>query len=382
MMNDLALIPVAAQLVARGGPSGANPAITAQNDLEAAAAFLRARSSGSSHTFEAYRKEVARLLVWLDEQRLTFAGMTVDDVHAFYDHLADPPQHWLRPRKPRHDETLRPTQLLIGPLSNKSIQYSRAVLGHLMKYLQHAGYLQRNVFLLSLRPAVVKTTAPTKFLDLESWQWFWQWLTTRPESKPFEAARAARRRWVFALLYHSGIRREEVASGVMGDFTRTDRFWTLRVLGKGNKERFVTVNSALLGELRGYRSSLDLPEYPVPTERHPLVMSIHTKRRSQRLTPRAIGALVAKTAKEAAVDCEDAHTRERLLKLSTHWMRHTNASQRLQAKASLESTQDELGHADPRTTRIYAQVHDDARREDAEKLARLAAQPRSQKKED
>lgn len=381
-MNDLVLIPVAAQLAVRGGPVGSNPAIAARNDLEAAAAFLRARSSGSDHTFEAYRKEVVRLLVWLDEHCLTLAGMTVDDVHAFYGHLANPPSHWLRPRKPRHDETLTVTQLLIGPLSNKSIQYSRTVLGHLMKYLQHAGYQQRNVFLLSLKPAVMKTTAPTKLLDLESWQWFWQWLTTRPESKRFDASRAARRRWVFALLYHSGIRREEVAGGTMGDFTRSDRAWTLRVLGKGNKERFVTVNSTLLAELRRYRSSLKLSEYPVPTESYPLVMSIHASRKSRHLTSRAIGALVTEAAHEASGDCEDAHTRERLLKLSTHWMRHTNASHRLQAKASLESTQDELGHADPRTTRIYAQVHNDARREDAEKLARLAAQPTSKDQED
>lgn len=379
-MNDLALIPAAALLVARGGPSGLNPAIAARNDLEAAATFLRARSSGSDHTFEAYRKEVVRLLVWMDEQRLTLADMTVNDVHAFYKHLGKPPKHWLRPRKPRRDETLRVTQLLIGPLSNASIQYSRTVLGHMMKYLQHAGYLQRNVFLLSLKPAVMKASVPTKLLDLEDWQWFWQWLTTRPTPTSYDAARVARRRWVFALLYHSGIRREEVAGTTMGDFTRNDRTWTLRVLGKGNKERFVTVNSALMAELRRYRSGLRLKEYPTPTERFPLVLSLHTHdagRKLRHLTPRAIYAVVAKTAREAARDCEDAHTRERLEKLSTHWMRHTSASHRLQAKASLESIQDELGHADPRTTRIYTHVHDEVRREDAEKLARLASQPPS-----
>lgn len=387
-MNDLALIPVAARLVPRGGPVGANPAITARNDKEAAAAFLRVSSGGSDHTFESYRKEVVRLLVWLDERRLTLAKMTVDDVHAFYEHLGEPPKHWLRPRKPRRDETLKLTQLLIGPLSNKSIQYSRTVLGHFMKYLQHAGWLQRNVFLLSLKPAVMKTTAPTKLLDLEDWQWLWQWLTTSPAPTPYVEARVARRRWVFALLYHSGIRREEVAITTMGDFTRNDRIWTLRVLGKGNKERFVTVNSALMAELRRYRRSLGLEEYPIPTERLPLVMSLqrntknHPARKLQHLTPRAIYALVAETAKTAADECEDPHTRKRLKKLSTHWMRHTNASHRLQAKASVESTQDELGHADPRTTRIYAHVHNDARREDAEKLARLASQPRPKDQED
>jgi len=40
---------------------------------------------------------------------------------------------------------------------------------------------------------------------------------------------------------------------------------------------------------------------------------------------------------------------------------------------SLETTQDELGHADPRTTRIYAKASDTRRKEDAQKLAKLAA---------
>jgi site-specific recombinase XerD len=374
-MNDLTLLPVTAQLVARGGPMGSNPAIAALNDLEAAATFLRARSSGSHNTFEAYRREIGRLLVWMNENRLTLGNMTVNDVHAFYDHLTSPPVHWLRPRKPHRDETLTITQLLIGPLSNKSIRYSRTVLGHMMKYLQHAGYLQRNVFMLSEKREVEETDVPDKILDLESWQWFWQWLTTRPEPKPFQATRVARCRWVFALLYHTGIRREEVAGGAMGHFIRTDRNWSLRVLGKGNKKRTVTVNSTLLSELRRYRRSVYLPEYPVPSEVYPLVMSIHKTRKFQHLTPRAIGALVADVAEKAAKDCQDDHTKQRLLKLSTHWMRHTNASHRLQAKATLESTQDELGHADPRTTRIYAKVNDEARREDAEKLANLSAKP-------
>jgi site-specific recombinase XerD len=55
--------------------------------------------------------------------------------------------------------------------------------------------------------------------------------------------------------------------------------------------------------------------------------------------------------------------------MTTHWLRHTNATHRLLAGASLETTQDELGHADPHTTRIYAKTSDTKRREDAEKLA-------------
>jgi len=377
-MKDLALIPAASHLVARGRPASANPAIDARNDVQAAAAWLSAKGGGSDRTFDAYRREVTRLLLWLDEQCLAVAEMTVDNVHEFYEHLADPPSHWIRPRKPRRDERLMPTQQLIGKLSPESIQYSRTVLGQFADYLMDAGYLQRNVFHLSKKQKVVNRVAPTKFLDLESWQWFWEWLISRPTPRPVDEARVARQRWLFALLYHTGIRREEAAHGLMGNFGRNNASWFLTVVGKGNKEAPVTVNSSLLGELRRYRRSLGLPELPVATEKYPLVMSLLSATQREAITPRAIGLLVQKIAKKAVADCADEHIQERLLKMSTHWLRHTNATHRFQAGASLESTQDELRHADPRTTRIYMKVADIKRHEDAEKLASLAAsQPKN-----
>jgi site-specific recombinase XerD len=57
--------------------------------------------------------------------------------------------------------------------------------------------------------------------------------------------------------------------------------------------------------------------------------------------------------------------------LSTHWLRHTNATHRLLAGASLETTQDELGHADPKTTRLYVKTLDQQRRADVDKFVKL-----------
>lgn len=143
------------------------------------------------------------------------------------------------------------------------------------------------------------------------------------------------------------------------------------MLGKGNKEKFVTVNSKLLRELVIYRKSLKLADYPVPGEDFPLVASLNAARRRKPLTPRAIGLLVGTISQRAAAVCDDEHCRAQIAKMTTHWMRHTNATHRLMAGASLETTQDELGHADPRTTRIYAKASDMRRKEDAEKLAEL-----------
>jgi site-specific recombinase XerD len=53
-------------------------------------------------------------------------------------------------------------------------------------------------------------------------------------------------------------------------------------------------------------------------------------------------------------------------------MRHTNATHRRLAGAASESTQQELGHTDIKTTMLYTQILDKERQDDAEKLARFA----------
>lgn len=369
MVKLIPTLPDKAQLATL---PAADIALAATTDVEAASAWLIARGGRSRNTFDAYRREAARLLLWLDEHGLSLREMKVEHAHDFYQHLGDPPKHWLRPRKTKRGERLRPTQVLVGHLDPKSISYARTVLGQMVAYLQEAGYLARNVFRLSIRPAVVNKSVSARNLDLESWEWLREWITQMPRTSIREIAHAVRARWLFALLYQTGIRREEVATGRMGDFVRRDGDWQLRVVGKGSEERYVTVNSTLLQELVIYRKALGLEHiYPVPGERLPVVASINRSRLQETMTPRAIGMIVSEISGHAAAECGDAHIRARIDAMSTHWMRHTNATHRLMAGAGLETTQDELGHKKLDTTRIYAKAVDEKRRDDAEKLARL-----------
>lgn len=346
-------------------------AIEAKTDAEAVAVWLRAKGSRSANTFDAYQRHAIRLLLWLDEQRLAMKDMKVDHVHAFFNLLAAPPPRWIRPKTTKRGTTLRPTQVLNAPLSNRSIAHARTVLSLLLGYLQDAGYIQRNVFRLSTKPLVLTETTPSRLLDVDSWHWLRSWIEVMPKTGRLAAAHAARCRWLFSVLYHTGMRREEIAHGRMGDFQRRNKSWSLRVVGKGHKERFVTVNSTLLAELLVYRGYLGLDEFPVPGETLPLVVSVNAARHAKTMTPRAIGMIVSRVGNSAAQSCEDPHIRVQIANMTTHWLRHTNATHRLLAGASLETTQDELGHADPRTTRIYAKTADRHRLDDAEKLATL-----------
>lgn len=359
------------------GPGDSLPAsasaLGAHNDAEAISVWLQAKGARSGHTFTAYQREASRLIAWIEGQALTLNTLKVEHAHRYYHHLANPPQEWIKPPKARANAGLLQTQLMAGPLSNKSINYTRTVLSQLFSYLQDAGYIKTNVFRLSFKPAVTVESTPTRFLDLECWEWLWEWVCSIPVHSPLTTATASRSRWLLALLYHSGIRRSEAAGGVMGDFTRKGGGWTLRVLGKGQRERFVTVNSALLYELKVYRKAARLEAVPYPGEQTPLICSIKNTRGHTRLTDRSIGRLIESISLHACGSCEDEHLRAQLGKLTTHWMRHTNATHRFLAGATLESTQDELGHVDPRTTRIYAKTSTHRRVDDAEKLATLSS---------
>ncbi|KPY55681.1 tyrosine-type recombinase/integrase [Pseudomonas amygdali] len=348
-----------------------NSVISAETDAEAIAVWLRAKGSRSINTFDSYQREASRLLLWLSEQDLRLGTMKVEDAHSFFKLLAFPPARWLRPKKTKKAEQLLPTQVFSSGLSNRSIAQTRTILSQLFAYLQDAGYLQRNVFRLTTKPQVLAATEHTRLLDLDGWDWLRSWIEHMPRKSRLDASHAIRCRWLFSLLYHTGIRRHEAAQARMGDFVRRNKSWALRVVGKGHKERFVTINSTLLAELVSYRVSLSLAEFPTPGEELPLIASVNGARLLKPMTPRAIGLIVTRVSAMASAQCPDPHVKAQIEHMTTHWLRHTNATHRLLAGASLETTQDELGHADPRTTRIYAKTSDAARLNDAEKLAAL-----------
>jgi integrase/recombinase XerC len=367
-MTELALLPHGFKLL---GGETKDIAILASNDVEAVTTWLQAKGGRNRNTFDAYRREATRLLIWLESRDLPLAKVTVDDVHDYYAHLANPPASWIRPRKFKHTDQPLPSQLLVGALSSQSIAFTRTVLSQLYAYLRDAGYVHRNPLALSIKPPTLVQTTTTRLLDVATWQWLWQWLKSGLTHTRLQQAHASRYRWILALLYHTGLRRQEVADGRMGDFLHSNGYWSLRVVGKGQKERFATINRALLEELQIYRQAMSLTPLPTPGEVFPLVGSVQGARQLEKLTARSIGLIVHEIACHASLACNDPHMKTRLQNMSTHWLRHTNGSHRLLAGALTETTQDEMGHADLRTTRLYIKTGYQTRIDDAEKLAAL-----------
>ncbi|HEY1972037.1 MAG TPA: tyrosine recombinase XerC [Pseudonocardia sp.] len=144
---------------------------------------------------------------------------------------------------------------------------------------------------------------------------------------------------ILELLYATGIRVAELCGLDLGDVSRDRR--TLRVLGKGNRERTVVYGvpaERVLGRwLDGPRSALARPGSPPA-----LLLGARGGRLDQR---------VARTVVNSASTSVPGGPH-----LSPHGLRHSAATHLLNGGADLRSVQEILGHATLSTTQLYTHV--------------------------
>lgn len=104
--------------------------------LQAVADWLReVELSRSPHNWRSYRKEVQRLLLWLQHQQLTLATVTRQDLLDFQALRQNPPAAWLSPRRcPLGHTGWRP---LSQPLAPASVKQVLVILHQLFDWLLH-----------------------------------------------------------------------------------------------------------------------------------------------------------------------------------------------------------------------------------------------------
>ncbi len=146
-----------------------------------------------------------------------------------------------------------------------------------------------------------------------------------------------RDRAVLETLYGTGIRLSELLSLKTSDIDH--RGATLRVMGKGRKERIVPLGRAAGDALREYLAAREgaprAPQDPV-----------FEGRRGKALSERTVQRLV----KRRLADVSEAR------RMSPHVLRHTFATHMLNAGADLRAVQELLGHASLSSTQIYTHV--------------------------
>jgi len=146
-----------------------------------------------------------------------------------------------------------------------------------------------------------------------------------------------RDRAILELFYSSGLRLAELVGLNLGDIDAADR--TVRVLGKGSKERVVPVGKQALAahsDWLAVRSELARPE-----ER-----ALFVGLRGRRVTPRTVQKRVNEWAKRQGAPTS----------VHPHMLRHSFATHLLESSGNLRAVQELLGHASLSTTQIYTHL--------------------------
>ena len=155
-----------------------------------------------------------------------------------------------------------------------------------------------------------------------------------------DSLQAARNRAIFETLYSCGIRVSELAGLDVYDLDTAAG--TVKVLGKGGKERLVPIGAKALDSLAAYRRMLQAQAGIGTASNGPLFLNL----RGQRLTTRSVARILKKIAAACGI----------LTPVSPHTLRHTFATHMLDAGADLRSVQELLGHQNLSTTQKYTHV--------------------------
>ena len=141
---------------------------------------------------------------------------------------------------------------------------------------------------------------------------------------------------ILMLFLNCGIRRSELVGLNISDVYE-DR---IRVVGKGNKERFVYFGSACRKAIDAYME-----------ERNKLVLSdnraLFGSRNGNRISVTAVHRLVDKALMKAGLDTTQ---------FSAHKLRHTAATMMLSGGVDVKTVQEVLGHENLNTTQIYTHI--------------------------
>ncbi|MFM0341834.1 tyrosine-type recombinase/integrase [Paraburkholderia fungorum] len=372
------------RLDGRDGTNRADPGnsqLSARNDLDAVRAWL-SNYADTKATFDSYRKEAERLLLWAVVQSgKPLSSLTHEDLLRFKVFLVNPQpaDRWVSAnggKYSRSDTRWRPFN---GPLSPASQRQALIILNGMFTWLVDAGYLRGNPMALLRQRGKHAAPRVTRYLSISLWDEVKGFVGQLPQDTGLQQAYAARCRWLTTLFYLQGMRLSEVAAGKMGDFSRRlgadgCEQWWLDIIGKGDKERIVPASPELVAELARYRKANGLPPLPARTDDTPLLIPFRGKSRcmSRSAVHDAIRSVFGNAAAwlrargPAFTDRADE-----LDRASAHWLRHTSGSHQADGGVDLRTVRDNLGHVSLNTTSLYLHEEEDKRHRETVKHHRM-----------
>jgi site-specific recombinase XerD len=255
------------------------------------------RRNLSRHTVKNYLNSLGHFVMWIN---VPIESVSREDIGAYVDHLMD--------------KALKP----------------ETINAHLNRIRQFYRYLMEQEQLDIVNPiqGIPKVRVPKPLPNH---------LQDRQARAFLEVAKRPRDQAMFLLMLRCGLRVEEVAKLTLDvvEFRRR-RIWVRD--GKGGKDRMVYVSNDAMKALIDY-----LKIRPESKTRKVFLVEKGTHK-DQPISVRGIQKRMEYYAKKMDI------------KISCHHLRHTMATQMLNADADLETIQDLLGHSSIRTTQRYSRI--------------------------
>ena len=216
---------------------------------------------------------------------------------------------------------------------NKPRSQSRKISGlkSFFKFLVFEGYLKTSPMLNIESPKLGR-----KLPDILSVEEISQIISSIDENEKF----GQRNKTIIEILYGTGIRASELIELKISNIFFKENI--IRVLGKGNKERFVPLGMKAKKSIDYYMNNKRCNQKVEQSSNDILILSKNGKK----LTRQMIFTLIKRISDNAGIN----------KKISPHTFRHSFASHLLKNGADLRSIQLILGHENITTTEIYTHL--------------------------
>lgn len=335
---------------------------------------------GSIDTFNTYRREIEHFLHWCWLVEIKSLNQIVrENIETYVEFSKQPPVSWIGTKNVARfnhrnggrvpNEAWRP---YVNPaaaaggeyvISQAALQSLFSVLSSFFNFLIQENYISANPVsqIRQKSKFLRKQQSQSRIRRLSPLQWEYV-IEAAQKMAATDPAIHERTLFIMNALFAMYLRISELVDTPrwqpqMGHFQADQEGnWWFSTVGKGNKEREVSVSDAMLEALKRYRVSRGMPSLPSPGESSPLVHK--TRGKGGITSTRQIRGIVQKCFDRAADTMaregfvEDA---ERLAAATVHWLRHTGISEDVKHRPR-EHVRDDAGHGSSAITDRYIDV--------------------------
>lgn len=264
--------------------------------------FLKKELNYSDYTIKNYQLDLTDFFKYVDKSNIDF--LSIENIHV---------RGYLK-------------YLDTCNLKNSTISRRISALRTFYNYLLEKGFVKSNIFLNVKNPKLEKKLPNyLNYTEIEE-------LLASIDTKTDEGLE---RRLLIEMFYSTGCRVGEMVNVKISDIDFSSK--TIKVMGKGSKERIVYYGDYASKYLEDYLKNKDKKGY------------LFTNKRGEKLTIEEVEYIVRDIMKHISIKTH----------VTPHTLRHTFATHLLNNGADIRTVQELLGHANLSTTGIYTHVSSD-----------------------